>query len=104
MENRLIFGRNSRFTSAVQEWLRDNNVQQLEWPGNSPDLNPIENLWAVLKRKVSAHHPTGQEDLRKWILHVWREEIGQELCERLCDSMPTRIQCVLRAHGWPTRY
>lgn len=37
---------------VVQEWLADNGIEVLEWPGNSPDLNPIENLWTMVKRKL----------------------------------------------------
>ena len=35
----------------VQQVFRDNGVVVLDWPGNSPDLNPIENLWAIIKQK-----------------------------------------------------
>lgn len=40
-------------TKTVSKWLSDNNVRVFEWPGNSPDLNPIENCWKVIKDKVA---------------------------------------------------
>jgi transposase len=39
-------------------------LKVLEWPDNSPDINPIENLWMIMKRKVTAKHPKNIEELR----------------------------------------
>jgi transposase len=72
-------------TKAVKDWLGRNNVQLLStWPGNSPDLNPIENCWVILKRKVAARNPTSLADLKKIIVSVWVQEITPEYCEKLC--------------------
>jgi len=42
--------------NIVKNWFRDNSIQLLEWPGNSPNLNPIENLWELMKRRLAKKH------------------------------------------------
>ena len=45
-------------SKVVAKWLKDNKVEVLEWPSQSPNFNPIENLWAELKKCVQARRPT----------------------------------------------
>ncbi len=64
------------------------NARKLDWPGNSPDLNPVENLWTVLKDKVAEKQPTSIDNLKSAIAEVWAKEITQEYCQNLVHSMP----------------
>lgn len=93
-------------TAAItKKWFEKNGVQLLlNWPSNSPDLNVIENCWNLMKRKVSAHKPTSEAQLRNIIKEVWVKEISVDYCKKLIDSMPQRIKAVLENHGYPTRY
>ena len=90
--------------NKVRNWLVSNRIEVLEWPGNSPDLNPIENLWMILKRKVRLHQPKNMQDLIYNIKRVWCTEITAELCRKLVDSMPNRLKNVLKHKGFATKY
>ena len=48
----------------VKQWLAEPGVQLLDWPGNSPDLNPIENLWVSIKKRVAQKKCSSLEELR----------------------------------------
>ena len=84
-------------TKAVKKWLGEAGILILgPWPGNSPDLNPIENCWVLLKQKVAAHNPTSLSNLKQAIKQVWMNEISINYCEKLCLSMPERIKMSLK--------
>lgn len=89
---------------SVKQWLGSKNIQLLDWPGNSPDLNPIENLWMLIKKRVSAKNCSSLDGLKNAIRHVWCTEITSGLCENLAKSMPKRISAVLKNKGYPTKY
>lgn len=88
----------------VTKWFKDNGIKVLEWPGNSPDLNPIENLWEIMKRQLRAKNPTSLQDMRFWLMTIWCKEVSQELCARLVESMPRRIMAVIKNKGQASKY
>lgn len=87
-----------------QQWFRDQQIPVLPWPGNSADLNPIENLWTVMKKKVSEKSPRSLSELKEAILFVWTHEITPELCLKLVSSMPSRLSSVIANRGGTTKY
>ena len=51
--------------NLVKAWKKRNNLKCLEWPAQSPDLNPIENLWMTLKRGISARYPSRSSEYHR---------------------------------------
>ena len=67
-------------------------------------LNSIENLWKILKNKVTLKNPKKVNELKKAIDLVWRKEISKDLCKRLVYSIKRRISMVLKNNGGHTKY
>ena len=73
------------------------------WPGYSPDMNPIENVWGVMKHALSKERPTTLDGMKKVVDKIWRN-LDASYLTTLFDSMPRRMQAVIAASGGPTKY
>ena len=87
----------------VKQWFVDNKVDLLEWPAQSPDLNPIEHAWSELERRCAGRNPKSKQDLIEVAMTQW-ELIEPEVIQKLIESMPSRVAEVIAAKGGPTRY
>ena len=90
---------------TVKEWLRNQEFSVMIWPAQSPDLNPIEHLWAHVKRQLNQYETPakGMNELWERIQEVWNN-IDAQTCSDLINSMPSRITAVLKAKGKWTKY
>ena len=91
-------------TKKVLDWHQKNQIRKINWPGNSPDLNPIENLFSIMKYKLARRTIKTKQDLTEAIIRIWYHEIDHEVLKKLADSMPSRIEKVLKNKGLWSKY
>jgi DDE superfamily endonuclease len=96
----------------VKQWFENNGILMIDWPPYSPDLNPIEHAWAKMKEWIHQEYPdlrrTGEsqeayDTLAKVIIEAW-EALPQGYIDNLIRSMDSRVNAVLAAQGWHTKY
>ncbi len=83
-------------TKSTKSWLNDHGVGVL-------DLNPIENLWGIVKRKMRNKRPKSADELKATVKETWAS-IPPQQCRKLITSIPRRIEAVIKAKGAPTKY
>lgn len=75
----------------------------MPWPAQSPDINPIENLWVDVKKAVQAAKPTNLKQLWEIVKTAWAS-ISSERYQRLVESMPRRMTAIINNKGHTTKY
>lgn len=88
---------------STTQYLQRKRVQVLEWPSQSPDLNPIEMLWQDLKAAVAKRRPSNLKQLGEVAKEEWAK-IPVERCCKLVDTYRNRLSAVIQAKGGPTKY
>ena len=95
-------GAPAHHSAMAQQWLQA-HIQTFwpkgTWPGNSPDLSPIENLWAIVQQKLKEMEPaTNEENLIEKVKTAW-SEISPNVLNNLVSGMPGRIKKCLQLKG-----
>ena len=88
---------------ATLEWFKGKHLNVLEWPSQSPDLNPIGNLWYDLKMAEHERNPSNLKELEQFWQEEWKQ-ISVERCATLIDTYPKRLAAVIAAKGGSTEY
>ncbi|GFW08315.1 transposable element Tcb2 transposase [Trichonephila clavipes] len=86
--------------NLVDEFLESEDIKRIPWPANSPDLNPIENLWDYLGRSIARRHPPPREvnGLKTALLEEW-SLIPQTVINNVISSLKTRCDMCVRVRG-----
>ena len=90
-------------SKSTKDWLKTKKWKVLEWPSQSPDLNPIEMLWGDLKRAVHARNPSNISQLKEFCVEEWGK-ISSDRCQRLVDGYKKCLIEVISAKGGNTSY
>lgn len=87
-------------SAATRSFLREHEIQVLDWAPNSPDCNPIENLWALLVGKIyhNGRRYENVSDLKNAIKDAW-DDIDLQIVRKLVMSFPKRLIEVVAAKG-----
>lgn len=87
----------------TMKWFKKNKIEIMKWPSQSPDINPIENMWFRFKSEIRKKKFNNIQDLKQNIEEIWKST-PVSYCKALSDSMPTRIKQVIANKGKHTKY
>ncbi len=89
--------------NLVKDWFKSKKIRLLEWPPQSPDLNPIEQLWEELDRRCKGQNTTIPAQKLEILQREWANTPKEKLT-KLVDLMPDRYKAAIAAKGFPTKY
>jgi transposase len=99
-------------THIIRDLLRELGLETMEWPPYSPDLNPIENIWAIMKTIITNDYPELQNapdndqtlcTLIQAAKEAW-ESIEARILKNLSNTMPNRVRAVIEAEVYEVYY
>lgn len=107
-DGRLIFMQDNapiHTSNSTRQWLATRNIPLFQHPARSPDLNPIENVWGILARRVYADNKRygSKDELKEGIKAAW-DGLEPEVLNNLVLSMPNRVFELIQRNGGPIKY
>ena len=83
---------------VAKKWFSDNSIDVMFLPGQSPDLNPIENIWSIISRALAGRTFSNNDKLWEAVQFEWNS-ISSSQCSTLAESMSKRIELLKKAKG-----
>lgn len=90
-------------SNASKEWKAENGVNVIKWPAQSPDLNPIENVWSLMKARLKSKKLNTIQGLKCAISKEW-QKLTIEYARKLAESCVHRCEAVIASQGDWTLY
>jgi transposase len=90
-------------SGIVATWQKRNKINVLKWPAQSSDMNPLENLWFILKKRLALRRYSNEQEFKEIVQQEWNS-IDVSICRSLIDSMPRRLRAVRDSNGDVTKY
>ncbi|CAB5385642.1 unnamed protein product [Rhizophagus irregularis] len=108
IKKKIFFQENNalvHIAKIARSFLTSSNIELFPWPAQSPDMNPIENIWSYIEVKIRQRdsQPSSVSQLEQWVKEEW-DAVPADYYRNLIKSMPRRIQAVIAAKGGPTKY
>lgn len=92
-------------SKAVKKYFSEHSITVLDWPGNSPDVNPIENLWAIMKAKLRKLDCSTLLAMETSINNIWYDpDVMDKICQNLVESKPNRVRDLIAKKGGHIKY
>lgn len=97
---------NARYhvSARTMRFFEENGIEVTSWPAKSPDLNPIEKIWAFMKLRLCRQHCNSVRQFRQAIQSAWTQVATPDLCSRLITGLPRKMKEVIDRRGsrWVT--
>ena len=92
-------------SNSVRDYKASAGIRSLDWPAKSPDLNPIEHVWAIMKRRIRRQIRPGDDmnQLESLVRREW-DQLDQQVIRSLVDSMPSWVRKVIEHEGDESGY
>ena len=91
-----------RKRGLAEEYKEAYNIQNLTYPAQSPNLNPIEGIWSIIKQRLRRRIFDSEEEIKEALQEEWDKITIEEIRDRIAN-MPRRYAQLIRLGGKPIR-